>query len=116
MIGILLDAANDHAGARAQYEAVLAQHPRAGAAANNLAWMLAEDGRFEDALHWAGVAADALHGRAEPQDTLGWIYLKTDRPRDALAAFERAISAAPREPLYAQHAAAAKKALAQPRY
>jgi len=112
MIGILLDAANDHAGARAQYEAVLAHHPRAGVAANNLAWMLAEDGRFEDALHLAGVAADTLRGRAEPHDTLGWIYLKTDRPRDAFAAFERAISAAPHEPLYAQHAAAAKKALA----
>jgi tetratricopeptide (TPR) repeat protein len=111
MVGILLAAGNDRAGARAQYEAVLARHPRAPVAANNLAWMLAEEGKYDDAVRWASVAADGLRGRPEPQDTLGWIYLKTDRPADALAAFERASSAAPQEPLYAQHVAQAKKAL-----
>jgi predicted Zn-dependent protease len=112
MVGILLAAGNDRAGARAQYEAVLTRHPRAPVAANNLAWMLAEEGKYDEAARWAAVAADGLRGRPEPQDTLGWIYLKTDRPADALAAFERASSAAPQEALYAQHVAQAKQALA----
>ena len=56
--GILLETANDRAGARAQYEAVLAKSPRAGVAANNLAWMLAEDGRHDEALRWATVAVE----------------------------------------------------------
>jgi tetratricopeptide (TPR) repeat protein len=109
---VLLQETNDAAGARAQYQAVLAKNPRAGIAANNLAWMLAEDGDYQNALRWATTAVESLRGRPEPQDTLGWVYLKMARPLDALAAFERARSAAPREPLYAQHADEARKALA----
>jgi tetratricopeptide (TPR) repeat protein len=112
MVGVLLQETNDAAGARAQYQAVLAKNPRAGIAANNLAWMLAEDGDYENALRWATTAVESLHGRPEPQDTLGWVYLKMARPLDALAAFERARGAAPHEPLYAQHADEARKALA----
>jgi hypothetical protein len=74
--------------------------------------MLAEDGDYENALRWATTAVESLHGRPEPQDTLGWVYLKMARPLDALAAFERARGAAPHEPLYAQHADEARKALA----
>src|SRR5262249_7656900 len=112
MIGVLLQESNDPAGARAQYEAVLAKSPRAGIAANNLAWMLAEQGKYDDALRWATTAVENLRGRPEPQDTLGWVYLKMARPLDALAAFERARSAAPAEALYARHADEARRRLA----
>src|SRR5262249_44364639 len=60
MVGLLLQESNDPAGARAQYEAVLAKSPRAGVAANNLAWMLAEDGRYDEALRWATAAVENL--------------------------------------------------------
>jgi Tfp pilus assembly protein PilF len=111
MVGILLEAANDRAGARAQYEAVLTRLPRAGVAANNLAWMLAEDGRHDEALRWAKIATDEMRNRAEPHDTLGWIYLKMSQPVEALAAFERALSLAPQSRVYQGHAATARAAL-----
>src|SRR5262249_19582567 len=95
MVGILLEAANDRAGARAQYEAVLAKDPRAGVAANNLAWMLADDQRYDEALRWVQVATDTLRSRPEPFDTLGWIRLKMHQPTEAIAAFSQALTLAP---------------------
>ena len=60
-------------------------------AANNLAWMLAEDGRLDDALRWATVATGEMTGRPGPHDTLGWIRLKMKQPVEALASFELAL-------------------------
>jgi tetratricopeptide (TPR) repeat protein len=111
MVGILLEAVNDRAGARAQYESVLTRLPHAGVAANNLAWMLAEDGRVEEALRWAKTAVDELRSRPEAHDTLGWVYLKLNQPRDALAAFHRALDLAPQTRVYQEHLNAAKEAL-----
>jgi Tfp pilus assembly protein PilF len=108
---MLQDASGDHAAARAQYEAVLARHPRAAVAANNLAWMLAEEGRYDEALRWARVAAEELRMRPEAHDTLGWVYLKKNQPIDALAAFEKAAALAPQNRVYQEHRAAAKTAL-----
>ena len=109
MVGILLESSGDVAGARAQYESVLAKSPRAGVAANNLAWILGQDGQYDDALRWARVAVETLRMRPEPQDTIGWIELKSNRPVEALAAFERALSLAPQNSVYKDHAAAARK-------
>jgi cellulose synthase operon protein C len=103
MIGMILQSKGDRNGARAQYEAVLAKHPRAGVAANNLAWMLAEDGKYDDALRYATVATEEMRERPEAQDTLGYIYLQKDLPVHALPAFERAVQLAPQNPLYRQH-------------
>jgi tetratricopeptide (TPR) repeat protein len=113
MVGILLESANDRAGARAQYESVLARAPRAGVAANNLAWMLAEDGSCDEAMRWAQVAVESLRGRPEPSDTLGVVLLKLNRPTEALAAFEKAAALAPRNPVYQEHRASARMALAR---
>jgi tetratricopeptide (TPR) repeat protein len=111
MVGVLLESTRDRAGARAQYESVLARAPRAAVAANNLAWMLAEDGRYDEALRWAKVATDELRNRAEPHDTLGWIYLKMSQPVEARAAFQRALDLAPQSHVYQEHLNAAKEAL-----
>ncbi len=112
VVGMLQDASGDRAGARAQYESVLARHPRAAVAANNLAWMLADEGRHDEALRWARVAVDVLRGRPEPHDTLGWVYLKKNQPVDALAAFEMALAVAPQSRVYQEHRAAAKAMIA----
>src|SRR6185369_18035063 len=103
VVGVLLER-TDRQAARAQYEAVLAKSPRAGVAANNLAWMLAQDGKYDDAMRWAKVAVEYLRSRPEPQDTLGWIHLKANRPIEALAAFEKALSLAPQNTTYREHA------------
>src|SRR5262249_11091845 len=109
MVGILLGSSGDVAGARAQYESVRAKAPRAGVAGNNLAGILGQDGQYDDALRWARVAVETLRMRPEPQDTLGWIELKSNRPVEALAAFERALSLAPQNLVDKDHAAAARK-------
>ena len=100
IVGILLEATGDRNGARTQYEAVLAKDPRAGVAANNLAWMLADDGRHAEALRWARVAVERLRNRPEPHDTLGWVYLKNNQPVDAIAEFTKALDLAPQSKVY----------------
>ncbi len=66
----------DTAGARDGYEKLVKTNPRFAPAANNLAWMLAEDGPSQD-LKRALLLAQAAHDAApqDPQiaDTLGWI-------------------------------------------
>ena len=60
MVGILLESTGDQSSARSQYEAVLAKSPRAAVAANNLAWMLAQEGKYDEAMRWAKVAVEYL--------------------------------------------------------
>jgi tetratricopeptide (TPR) repeat protein len=72
-------------------------------AANNLAWIYAEEGKFDDALRLAKVAQERLRRRPEAEDTLGWIYLRKGQPIDAIAAFQRASDRAPKNPVYHYH-------------
>jgi tetratricopeptide (TPR) repeat protein len=113
MVGILLDGQGDRAGAIAQYQSILARSPRAAVAANNLAWLLAEDGRLDDARPLAQVAAETLRGRPEPLDTMGWISLKAHRATEALASFRRAVDLAPENHLYQEHLQAARLELSK---
>jgi putative PEP-CTERM system TPR-repeat lipoprotein len=69
----------DAAGARAGYEKLVGANPRFAPAANNLAWMLAEDGPGQDlkrALLLAQGARDAAPQDPQIADTLGWIQYK----------------------------------------
>ena len=78
MLGLLLHAQRDVPGAIEHYEKAVALDPRVAApAANNLAWLYAENGENLDrALELAQIARAQLTGDAEPLDTLGWVYLK----------------------------------------
>jgi tetratricopeptide (TPR) repeat protein len=89
--------------ARANYEHVLAADPRAGVAANNLAWLYADDGRLDEALKLATVAQEEMRQRPEAEDTLGWIYYRKGLATHAVAAFDRALSKAPDNPVYHYH-------------
>jgi tetratricopeptide (TPR) repeat protein len=103
MIGMIHEARGDRVSARAAYEQALQADARAGVAANNLAWMLAQDGQLEEALRLATVARDAMRQRPEPEDTLGWIYYRKSLPGHAVPAFRRAIDLAPENPTYHYH-------------
>ena len=103
MVAMIHEALGDREAARAGYERVLEANGRAGVAANNLAWMYAEDGRFDDAVRLATEAGEVMRDRPEPLDTLGWAYYRKGLPVHAMSAFERAIERAPDNPLYHYH-------------
>jgi putative PEP-CTERM system TPR-repeat lipoprotein len=103
MVAMLHESRGDRARAKEVYEAILARDPRAGVAANNLAWMYAEDGRLDDALRLARVATDELRRRPEGEDTLGWILLRKGFVGEAIASFSRAVERNPNNPVYHYH-------------
>jgi putative PEP-CTERM system TPR-repeat lipoprotein len=102
LVGMIQEARGDRDAARQQYEKVLAADPRAGVAANNLAWMYAEAGRLDEALKLATLATEQLK-RPEADDTLGWVYYRKGLGQHAISAFERAVSKAPDNPIYHYH-------------
>jgi tetratricopeptide (TPR) repeat protein len=88
----------DRAGARQAFERVLRQHPEAASAANDLAFMLAEDATDLQVAQRHAERAVRLRPSAETLDTLGFVKLKQGAAEEAVGMFERALS---RQPDYA---------------
>ena len=77
MIGVVLEAQGKRDEAKRSYEATVADIPPAAVAANNLAYMYAEDGvNLDQALELAVTAKKSLPESAQVDDTLGWILLQ----------------------------------------
>jgi putative PEP-CTERM system TPR-repeat lipoprotein len=97
-LGMLHEMAGATTEAESVYETVLGLDARAGVAANNLAWMLAESGRDLDrALALAKTAVSALPENARVKDTLGWIYVKKQMYAHALDELQQAVALAPND-------------------
>jgi predicted Zn-dependent protease len=95
---LTLLATGDTAGARERLERLLREHPEFGLAANDLAWLLASEGRELDrALRLAERAARS-DDRAEVLDTLGFVQLRRGDVDAAVASLSKAIE---RRPSYA---------------
>jgi tetratricopeptide (TPR) repeat protein len=109
--GMILEAMGKRAEARTEYEAALARNPRAGVAANNLAWMLAQDGQLDQALTYALTAVDQLHNQPQPYDTLGWVYLHKRLAGHAETEFRHALDLAPQNETYKKHLQLARDAI-----
>ena len=103
LVAMLHESRGDGDAARAEYERILAIRPRAAIAANNLAWIYAEQGRIDEAIALAGTARDEMRRRPEPEDTLGWALLKKGLVQEAIGSFERAVARAPKSPTYQYH-------------
>jgi putative PEP-CTERM system TPR-repeat lipoprotein len=103
MIGMILEAQNKPAEAQKAYERVVAAVPKAGVAANNLAWLYAEGGNLDLALQLAQSASQRLPNVPQVSDSLGWIYLKKDLPDLAIPHFEASVKAAPNDAVYRYH-------------
>ena len=75
MVGLLLEAEHRPAEAQHEYETVLARQPRAAVAANNLAFLLAENKRnLDEALRLANLAVQTSPPPSESAwDTLAWV-------------------------------------------
>jgi Flp pilus assembly protein TadD len=79
MVGVILETQRKKDEARRWYESMVADTPSAPVAANNLAFIYAEEGTNLDvALQLASTAKQQLPDSAEVDDTLGWVYYKKD--------------------------------------
>jgi Flp pilus assembly protein TadD len=68
----------------------------AGVAANNLAWIYAENsGNMDLALRLAQTARTALPNQPEVHDTLGWVYVKRNELPLAIASLRRSLDLDP---------------------
>ncbi len=103
MLGIVQQMQGRTAEATGEYVAALEADSDAVVAANNLAWIYAEEGRLDEALPLAQRAAARMPTRPEVQDTLGWVYYRKELPMHAARAFEKSAELAPQNPTYAYH-------------
>ena len=104
MVGLIYEAQNRPAEAKAAYEKLLATDPEAAVAANNLAWRYAEDGgNLDVALSLAQTAKRKLPDSPEVSDTLGWIYFKKDLPSLAVGPLQDSLRRRPDAPVVLYH-------------
>jgi putative PEP-CTERM system TPR-repeat lipoprotein len=79
MVGMILESQGKRAEAKRWYEVTVAELPNAPVAANNLAYIYAEEGiNLDTALQLASSAKKAIPDNPMIDDTLGWVYYKKD--------------------------------------
>jgi tetratricopeptide (TPR) repeat protein len=104
LVATILHAQNRIPEARARYERVLTIDSRAPVAANNLAWLYAENGgNLDMAVDLALTARARLPESAAVTDTLGWVYFKKNRPEQAIPALRESTAKEPNNALYRFH-------------
>jgi tetratricopeptide (TPR) repeat protein len=104
LIGILLEQQNKITEAQTRYEQIVRVHRSAPIAANNLAWLYAENGgNLDAALELAQTAKAALPESAEVSDTIGWIFFKKKLYPQAITALKEATARNPKSTLLQYH-------------
>ena len=104
MVAMLLQAENKQAEAKARYEKILQLDPRALVAANNLAYMHAEDGTdLDNALQLARTAVSIAPDEPDVNDTLGWVYYKHGMASLAVAPLKKSVDRVPTNATYRYH-------------
>lgn len=101
MAAMIQQAQGNREDARARYERIVQTDAKAAVAANNLAWMYAEEnGNLDMALQLAQSARQQLPDHPDVSDTLGYVYLRKNLPVLAIPAFQESIERAPSNPAY----------------
>ena len=96
MVGVLFEAQGRREDARKSYEATVSRPEAAPVAANNLAFIYAEQGTNLDvALQLATTAKQQLPDDPSVDDTLGWVYYKKDLPALAVKPLEESLKKLP---------------------
>jgi Flp pilus assembly protein TadD len=104
MLGMLLEMRGKAAEAEKQYEKVLAIDGNAAVAANNLAYIYADQGRnLDQALQLAQTAQRGLPNEANAIDTLGWVYYRKGMSSAAVRELETAVKINPKDPTLLFH-------------
>jgi tetratricopeptide (TPR) repeat protein len=93
LLGMLEDAGGNHAEAEKHYRSALKIAPESAIAANNLAWILAENGgNLDEALTLAQKSVSRNQNSAGFYDTLGWIYFKKGLYAHAVEHLKKAVA------------------------
>jgi tetratricopeptide (TPR) repeat protein len=93
------------------FEKAIQLDPNQDVAANNLAYLLADQGRdLENAMKYAQGVRSRHAEDPSAADTLGWVYYKVGRLVLARDAVQFAVSKQPNNPLYQYHLGAIYKA------
>jgi Tfp pilus assembly protein PilF len=104
MLGSLFGQLNRRAEAKEMYRKAMAIDSNAGAAANNLAWMLVEDNEnLDEALALATTAKARDPESPVPADTLGWIYYKKGLTAQAVSTLKETVEKQPKTAVYQYH-------------
>jgi tetratricopeptide (TPR) repeat protein len=94
--------------AKQRYEKELALNPQAAVAANNLAWIYAEEGgNLDVALNLAQTAKRAEPDNPNFSDTLGFVLLKKGLAASAIPEFQAAVNKSPKNATIQLHLAQA---------
>lgn len=109
MAAIIAEGLGEVEDARRRYERILEARPEAPAAANNLAWIIANtpDANLDVALNHAQAAKRGLPESAEVNDTLGFIYVKKGLHAMAVPHLRAAAAKLPNQPIVRWHLAQA---------
>lgn len=107
-VGMLYEAQHDPARARQAYEHALELQPENPLALNNLALLISNDpAALDKALEYALHARRLMPESMEVADTVGWIYLKQNKPASAAELFKTAVTASAANPEFHYHYAMA---------
>ncbi len=99
MLGMLLDQDGNREEAKKAYAAAVSGTNNAPVAANNLAFIYAEQGtNLDEALQLATTAKQRLPNDASVDDTIGWIYYKKGLSDLAIKSFEESLKKRPDDP------------------
>lgn len=93
LLGVLEDGRGNAGAAETDYRKALELAPNTPIAANNLAWILAENGgNLDEALQLATMATTRNPQNAVYFDTLGWVYLKKGLNSPAVEQLRKAVA------------------------
>ena len=93
LLGILEDGRGNTSVAEKAYRKALEIAPETSIAANNLAWLIADNqGNLDEALQLATAAVSKNQSVAGFYDTLGWVYFKKGLNSPAVEQFKKAVA------------------------
>lgn len=103
-LALTLDAAGLQRESLPIYENIVKNQPDNAIALNNLAYMMAEEGRDLDlALTYAQRARQQMPGNLDIADTLGWVYIRKQLSDSAVNLYRDLVPKAPKNPIYHFH-------------
>lgn len=104
MLGLIAYTQRDLPEAQRWWTRALEIDPRTAAAANNLAWVIAErDGNLDQALQLAQTAKAKYPSQPDINDTVGWIYYKKHATTQALSFLLQSVDKDPNNAMYQFH-------------